>query len=446
MDAKLRASDRASSRAAGKAARERAPRSSHGAWKPAADRPAPLDTLARDDEGRLPFLLPLRYERMLLSPFNFLRGAAAIMADDLRGTPDSGIRVQVCGDAHLGNFGCFATPERNLVFDVNDFDETTAGGAWEWDVKRLAASIAVAGGHLNLRDADTEAAVAATVRSYRRHMADFANMHVLDVWYARLDEAELAEAVRLAAARDGARAFSALVDTEGTPPRIRDRRPLVFRPADEDEFIDGVRDALRLYRRSLPLERRALFDRFRFVDAAYKVVGVGSVGTRCAVALLAALGGDELLLQMKEARASVYEPLVGGCGFDDDGERVVVGQRLMQAASDVFLGWARADDGRTYYVRQLRDNKTGADIERMTYRELAHYGSLCGWALARAHAKASGEAAAVAGYLGRGATFDEAVGEFAAAYAAQNAADYASLVEARKAGKLPVGANAAGAL
>ena len=431
-----------SARAEGKSARERAPRSAHAAWTPPTDRPDPVETLAHDDEGRLEELLPIRYERMLASPFAFFRGSASIMARDLQGTPDSGIRTQICGDAHVSNFGGFATPERNLVFDVNDFDETTPGGAWEWDVKRLAASIAIAGQHLNFRSRDVDVAVLAAIRRYRERVGTYAAMRVLDVWYAHIDELSLAEAVRLAAARNGARAFSSLVDAAGSPPRIRDRKPLVFHPDDDDAFVERVRDGFRRYRDSLTPERCALFDRFRFIDAAYKVVGVGSVGTRCAVALFLAGAGDPLLLQVKEARASVYAPFVGSSGFDDHGERVVVGQRLMQAASDLFLGWMQAADGRTFYVRQLRDAKTGADIERMTVRELAHYASLCGWALARAHAKAGGDAARIAGYLGRGPSFDEAVAAFAAAYAGQNRDDFEALVAARAAGRLPAAPSA----
>ncbi|MBD5655733.1 MAG: DUF2252 domain-containing protein [Candidatus Eremiobacteraeota bacterium] len=424
-------------RAEGKAARERAPRSAHAAWSPAVDRQDPVETLAHDDRGRLTELLPIRYERMLESPFAFYRGAASIMARDLQGTPESGIRTQICGDAHLSNFGGFATPERNLVFDVNDFDETTPGGAWEWDVKRLAASVVIAGRHLNFRARDIDVAVLAAVRRYRERVIAYAGMHVLDVWYARIDEVSLAEAVRLAAARNGARAFSSLVDLEGTPPHIRDRKPLVFRPPDADAFIATVRDAFDRYRASLSIERQRLFDRFRFVDAAYKVVGVGSVGTRCSVALFLAAEGDFLLLQLKEARASVYESFVGEAAMEDHGERVVSGQRLMQTASDLFLGCARASDDRTYYVRQLHDAKTGADIERMTPRELAHYASICGWGLARAHAKAGGDASRIAGYLGRGAGFDEALAGFAHVYASQNQRDFDALVDARKAGRLP---------
>jgi uncharacterized protein (DUF2252 family) len=428
--------------AEGRSARQRAPRSSHAAWSPGSGRADPVDTLANDDCGRLPELLPIRYQRMLVSPFAFYRGAASIMARDLQATPVSGIRTQICGDAHIANFGGFATPERNLVFDVTDFDETTPDGAWEWDLKRLVTSVAIAGRHLNFGVREIDAALLLALRQYREHTRTYAGMSVLAVWYARIDEAALAEAVRLAAARNGARAFSSLVDTDGDPPRIRDRKPLVFRPDDPAVFIAHVRDAFERYRRSLTAERRTLFERFRFVDAAYKVVGVGSVGTRCAVALFVADEGDRLLLQMKEARASVYEPFVGRVRANDHGERVVEGQRLMQASSDLFLGWTRAADGRTYYLRQLRDEKTGADIERMTERELAQYASLCAWALARAHAKSSGNAAQIAGYLGRSNRFDEAVAAFAHAYAVQNEQDYAALIEAGKAGRLPASTSA----
>jgi uncharacterized protein (DUF2252 family) len=435
-------------RAAGRAARERAPRSSHADWAPPSDRSDPVARLERDNEGRLPHLVPMRFARMLESPFAFFRGAASVMADDLQHTPVSGIAVQLCGDAHLLNFGAFATPERQLVFDVNDFDETVDGGAWEWDIKRLAASVAIAARHLRLHARDGERAVRASVRAYREATHGFAAMRVLDVWYARLEEDELAEAVRSAEARRAARAkalerpsvssahlFPKLVAKDG-PIRIADHPPLVFHPADADAFRATAASALAHYRRSLPPERRALLERFAFVDAAYKVVGVGSVGTRCLIALLVAGKDDPLILQLKEARASVFEPYVDRGAFVDHGERVVVGQRLMQAASDVFLGWARANDGITYYVRQLRDVKTSTDVERMRPRDLERYAALCGAALARAHAKASGRAAAIAGYLGRSTAFDAALAAFADAYAEQNERDYAALVAAAANGRI----------
>jgi hypothetical protein len=442
-----KAATAAASRAQGKAARERVPRSSHAVWEPPANRPDPLELLKRDDEGRLPGLLPIRYARMVATPFSFYRGAASIMASDLQSTPHSGIATQICGDAHLSNFGAFATPERRFVFDLNDFDETTAGGAWEWDIKRLATSFAIAGRFLGLRPRQRAAAVRACVASYRERIQQYAGMHVLDVWYARVDEAAFADAVGGAAppTADGAlhtpsqsheELYAKLVVESGGEPRIADKPPYVFHPGDDPGFVSRVAKGLDHYRRSLPAERRALYERFRFVDAAYKVVGVGSVGTRCAVALLLAEAGDPLFLQIKEARASVYEAYVGPCGFDDQGERVVVGQHLMQAATDIFMGWARADDGHTFYVRQLRDMKAGADVERMNEDKLESYAGVCGWALARAHAKAAGIAPAVAGYLGRNDVFDDALVKFAEAYADQNEGDYAKLVAAVNDGRI----------
>ena len=422
-------------RAEGKAARERVPRSSHAHWKPPTDRPDPLELLQRDDEGRIPELLPTRYGRMLESPFSFYRGAASIMANDLQSTPHAGIVTQICGDAHLANFGIFATPERRLVFDVNDFDETTPGGAWEWDVKRLAASFVVAGRFLALRARSRARITLACVRSYRERIQQFADMHVLDVWYARIDEsAFVVPSVRLPSGLDtpshtSEELYGKLVDASSGSPRIADKPPDVFHPNDP-EFVDRVIKTFAHYGRSLPTDRRVLFERFTFLDAAYKVVGVGSVGTRCAVALFLASAGDPLFLQIKEARASVYERYVGKCGFSDHGERVVAGQHLMQAATDIFLGWGRADDGRDYYVRQLRDMKAGADVAHMNEDELERYAIVCGWALARAHAKSGGVAATIAGYLGRSDVFDEALVTFSEAYADQNELDHAELAKA----------------
>jgi uncharacterized protein (DUF2252 family) len=391
--------------------------------------------------GRVESLIRIRYERMSVSPFTFYRGAASIMAGDLQATPASGIKTQICGDAHLLNFGAYASPERRFVFDVNDFDETIASGAWEWDLKRLVTSIEIAGRYLNHKRRDVERSVLATAESYRTHVHAFARLPVLEVWYARVDERLLARAVRSAEARSRVKARETHREVHGADLsypglecdatgalRFRERPPLIYRPPDDPHFLDSVKESFERYRRSLALERRALFERFRFTDAAYKVVGVGSVGTRCLVGLFIGADGTPLVLQLKEARASVYARYGLESGFTDQGERVVVGQRLMQAATDLFLGWTEASDGHTYYVRQLRDRKTGADIERMTPRELARYATLCGWALARAHAKASGRAAAIAAYLGRGRTFDDAVRAFAAAYADQNERDYAALL------------------
>jgi uncharacterized protein (DUF2252 family) len=383
----------------------------------------------------------IRYERMSSSPFAFYRGAASLMASDLQSTPSSGIRTQICGDAHLLNFGAYASPERRFVFDVNDFDETIAGGVWEWDLKRLVTSLEVAGRHLNHKRRQVESAARAAAQSYREHVAAYARMPVLDVWYARLDERMLARAVRSAEVRARAKARDAHVEVHGADAsypglerdpsgalRFKAHPPLIFRPDDVEDFVASVRETFERYRRSLPIERRALFDRFRFLDAAYKVVGVGSVGTRCLVGLFLGSDGGPLVLQLKEARASVYAPYLHESTFHDQGERVVVGQRLMQAVTDLFLGWTEAHDGHTFYVRQLHDRKTGADVERMTPGALERYAVLCGWALARAHAKASGRPAAIAAYLGRGRTFDNAVTAFAAAYADQNQRDFQALL------------------
>ncbi len=436
--------------AAGKAARLHAPRSAHAHWKPAADRFDPIDVLQADDATRLSSLLPVRYARMLPSPFTFYRGAAAIMARDLAQTPVSGIRTQICGDCHLLNFGAFGTPERNYVFDVNDFDETICG-PWEFDVKRLATSFVIAGRYLELRPGECEAAALAALRSYRERTFEYAGRHVLDVWYARLDEAALARVVHSAQERrrlgdapskartaTSAHLFPRITDAEDGRRRIVDQLPQLFHPPDAGAFMEMVRGTFARYRESLPEERRALLDRFRLVDAAYKVVGVGRVGTRVLIALFLADEDDPLVLQVKEARRSVHEPFVGDCGFAGLGERVVVGQRLMQAASDLFLGWSRDDDGHDFYFRQLRDLKTSANIDRMTADDLADYALICGWALARSHARAGGWAAMIAGYLGPGDAFDRAVVSFAHDYADQNERDYAALLAAVKAGRVSV--------
>jgi uncharacterized protein (DUF2252 family) len=385
---------------------------------------------------------------MRQSPFTFFRGAASIMAADLAQTPISGIRTQICGDAHLLNFGAFGTPERNDVFDVNDFDETIAG-PWEFDLKRLVTSVVIAGRHLALRTAECEAAALACARSYRQRMFEYAGRHVLDVWYARLDERLLAEVVRSAQERrrsresptkarssTSAHLYPHVSGADGTRRQIVDQPPLIFHPDDREAFQVEVSAGFKHYRDSLPTERRALVDRFRLVDAAYKVVGVGSVGTRCLIMLLVAGEDDLLILQAKEARHSVHEAFVGSCGFTQDGERVVTGQRLTQAASDLFLGWWRDDEGHDFYVRQLRDMKTSANVEHMSAEELHDYAFICGWALARAHAKAGGESGIIAGYLGRGDAFDQALAVFASDYADQNERDYQALMVAIKAGRV----------
>ncbi len=449
--------------AAGKAARERVSRSSHGDWEPAARRRDPVSVLEDQAKSRVPELVPIRYGRMLASPFTFFRGAAAIMAMDLAKTPQSGLRVQACGDAHLSNFGVFAAPDRHLVLDVNDFDETLPG-PWEWDVKRLAASFAIAGRDRDFTPKQTRAAVLRTVRSYREAMREFAAMRNLDVWYARLDvEALLADLAKVAdrkqmkAARKGLKkagkknsmkAFDRLVREVDGKPRIVSDPPLLV-PADElvsedqrEALEERILEMIGRYRESLKGDRRHLFDGFRFVEMARKVVGVGSVGTRAWVLLMMGRDGqDPLFMQAKEAEASVLEPYVGESEFGNHGERVVEGQWLMQAASDILLGWLPAlgfDGGnRDFYVRQLWDGKRSVDIETLPPEGLAIYGRVCGWALARAHAR-SGDRIAIGSYLGKGESFDQAIAEFSERYADQNELDYGALANAAKSGRIEV--------
>jgi uncharacterized protein (DUF2252 family) len=451
------------SAAAGKAAREDAPRAAHGEWEPAADRRDPVEVLEQQAESRVPELVPIRYGRMLVSAFTFYRGAAAIMAMDLAGTPDSGLRVQACGDAHLSNFGAFAAPDRRLVVDVNDFDETLPG-PWEWDVKRLAASFEIAGRDREFTAGDTRSAVIAAARAYREAMRNFAEMRNLDVWYARLDvDALLGEIARLgdrkltkkaernvekAGKKNSLKAFDRLVhEVDGEPRFISDPPLLVpvreLIPDDQLHLLEGrLLEVIESYRESLQRDRRRLLDGYRFVDLARKVVGVGSVGTRAWVLLFMGRDGqDPLLLQAKEAEASVLEPYVGSSEFGNHGERVVEGQRLMQAASDIFLGWAPAlgvdERKRDFYVRQLWDGKRSVEVELLPPSGLAAYGRVCGWTLARAHAR-SGDRIAIGAYLGKGKSFDEAIADFSSLYADQNELDYNALMEAAKSGEIKV--------
>lgn len=431
----------------GRALREQTPRVAHADWQPASDRRDPIDILEESNQGRVPDLIPIRYGRMMANPFAFLRGSAAVMAADLAPTPVSGIRVQVCGDCHLANFGLFATPERNLVFDLNDFDETLPG-PWEWDMKRLAASFVVAGRASGLSARENEAAVLALARSYRQHMRDYAVMHVLDVWYSRLDDKTLIATAPNAEARKNreriaAKARTSVAEylfpkitgvTDGRR-RIVDQPPLVFHPLDLQDSEERLRKLLAVYQESLPDHLRKLFEHYHFEDFAFKVVGVGSVGTRCFIILLLADLEDPLLLQAKEARMSVLEPYAGAGKFDHHGQRVVVGQRLMQSASDMFLGWLTAEDGTHYYLRQLRDMKFSIPLDNLEAKGLARYADICGWVLARAHAKA-GDAAMISGYLGKNDVFDKALAQFAVAYADQTERDYAALVEAVKSGRV----------
>jgi uncharacterized protein (DUF2252 family) len=439
----------------GKAARAHAPRSSHARWEPPQGRPDPVALLELESEARVPDLVPIRYSRMAISSFAFFRGAAGIMASDLAGTPVSGTRVQLCGDAHLMNFGGFGSAERSLVFDLNDFDETLPG-PWEWDVKRLAASIAIAGRERGFAEGERAGIVRHAVREYRRAMRNFARMPALEVWYARLDERILAEQlyarassaeakrfernVARARAKDSSRAFAKLAYRMNGGARIAADPPLITpvedlaAPAQAERINEMMQELVGRYRSTLPPDRRHLLDRYDYVHAARKVVGVGSVGTRAWVLLF--LGrdhGDPLFLQAKEAEESALAPYAGASRYDHQGRRVVEGQRLMQAAGDIFLGWLRAEgvDGKTrdFYVRQLWDWKASADVDRMSTRMLDVYGRLCAWTLARAHAR-TGDARSIAAYLGSGDSLDRALAAFAEAYGDQNERDYGAFVTA----------------
>lgn len=437
-------------RSAGKALRDKVPRGAHGRWKASKDRRDIVDLLNESNEGRMEHLVPIRYGRMMESPFTFYRGSAVVMAADLATTPSSGIHVQTCGDAHLSNFGGFATPERRIVFDINDFDETLPA-PWEWDLKRLAASIVVAGRQIRLAESDAARAARATVRSYRERMANYAAMRALEVWYDTIDVDRFLKAVDSTAKRQRIRErleqvqeknvpeflFPKLAEHRGTMPRIKDDPPLIFHPTVEQApgLETGYRAGFARYRESLSEHVRTLFDRYQFCDLAMKVVGVGSVGTMCAVALFMATDDDPIFLQVKEATRSVLEPYAGKCLHASHGQRVVVGQRLMQSASDLFLGWGRGDNGRDFYVRQLRDMKISAIVEAFDEDDLRVYGRMCGWALARAHAR-SGDPAMIAGYMGASEVFDDAIADFAVEYADQARRDHRAFVKAVRQGRI----------
>ena len=437
---------------AGKLLRDTVPRSAHGVWKKPSNRADPIAQLQVSDPERLPELLPVRYGRMLVSPFTFYRGAAGVMAGDLATTPKTGIRVQACGDCHLLNFGGFATPERNIIFDINDFDETLPA-PWEWDVKRLAASFVLAARANGLSDNDGRDAAIGATRSYRERLAEYAGMSPLEVWYSRIHSDDLLGLIKDPARRKIAQKrvekaadspgseldFPKLAGMVGGQVHIRDTPPLIFHPemARADDFMDTLEKHIEIYRESLPEDRRALLDRYRLVDAAIKVVGIGSVGRRCWIGLFMSAANDPLFLQFKEARASVLEPYAGASVYKNHGQRVVMGQRLMQPASDLFLGWMEGIEGRQLYARQLRDAKIKPAIETFNNEDLLTFGEGCGWALARSHAKA-GDAWTISGYLGGGDQFDDAMGDFAMAYADQAEADHAALKRAVRAGKVTV--------
>jgi uncharacterized protein (DUF2252 family) len=447
--------------ARGKAERAEMPRRSHGEWEPAPGRPDPISLLEEQSASRVKELVPIRYGRMLVSPFTFFRGAAYVMASDLSDGTRTGLVTQLCGDAHLTNFGAFAAPDRRLVFSVNDFDET-GRGPFEWDVKRLVASFAVAGRERGF-DVGTRAAINETVtRAYREGIQRFAAMRDLDVWYARIDVDDVArefvaqassaqrkrfeKGLAKARTKDSLAAFDKLTELRDGEPRIVSNPPLIVPlddvvPPDQREAAhELIRTLMRSYRRTLPLDRRRLLERYRYVDTAHKVVGVGSVGTRAWIVLLLGRDDDDpLFLQAKEASSSVLEPFVGKSEFANHGQRVVEGQRLMQSASDIMLGWLRTAglDGvdRDYYVRQLWDSKGSVDVEALEPKLMTGYANLCGLTLARAHAR-SGDAIAIASYLGTSNAFDKALGVFAETYADQNERDYTALDAAVKAGRI----------
>jgi uncharacterized protein (DUF2252 family) len=434
----------------GEAMRKQCPRSSHAVWSAPHDRPDPLGRIEEANVGRIPELVPLRHGRMLPSPFTFYRGTALNMAVDLAGTPTTGFRVQACGDAHLGNFRCFATPERRVIFDIHDLDESIPA-PWEWDVKRLTSSFVVACRDNGFSDKLARDAVLTCVRSYREAMARFSKMRVLDVWYARFEaeklitdiknadirqrtEKVLAKAKNVCVVED---VFPKLADRSGETPTIKEDPPFIYHHLErgDEEFYERIEEVFFRYGESLPDDRRVLLDRYAIKDKAIKVVGVGSVGTVCSIMLLMAGEKDPLFLQVKEARPSVLEAFAGPSIYPNHGQRVVKGHRLMQSASDIFLGWTEDRSGRHFYVRQLRDMKLKFRIEEFKSAKMIIFAEWCGGTLARAHAR-SGEPALISGYLGRADTFDRAIADFAVGYADQVERDYEIFARAVRDGKL----------
>jgi uncharacterized protein (DUF2252 family) len=433
----------------GRALRKKVPRSSHADWKPIADRADALELLLATGRQRLPDLLPLRYGRMSQSAFAFMRGTPSVMAADLARTPISGIRVQACGDCHLGNFGAFASPERRLLFDITDFDETLPG-PWEYDLKRLATSFTLVARAKGCDRASAKEVTATAVRGYRQHMREFAEMSPVQIWYFIIDSELLIRTAPDSATRRRRERFERRARTRGADSlmgkllvrhsgawRFHVQPPVITRLRRGSPLEKSFLQALERYPRTLSEDRRKLLERYRLVDLAFKVVGVGSVGTRCGVGLYLSETNDPLVLQVKEAQRSVLEPYVARSKFAHQGERVVVGQRLMQCASDIFLGWANDDRGYDFYIRQLRDMKATVPLEEMEGAVLHNLADMCGWALARAHAKA-GSAARLAGYMGASERFDDAIVDFAQAYADQCERDYALFMRQVKAGKIPV--------
>ena len=437
--------------------RKTVPRSAQGGWQPADDRPDPVELITSQNEARLPFLVPIRHWRMSRSPFAFYRGGAKVMASDLATTPSTGLHVQICGDAHLSNFGVYGSPERDLVFDLNDFDETLPG-PWEWDLKRLATSFAIVARHNEYDGKDERDLARCTVAAYREAMRLFAEARYTDVWYAHLDVDKVfgafvgqltkkqrkrgAKYLRKTRSKDSVYAFDKLAEASGDGVRIASQPPLIVplrdipRSADPKTIASRLRADFGAYLDSVPDHIGVLLRRYRYRDLAIKVVGVGSVGTRCFIVLLEGRNDrDPLFLQIKEAGRSVLEDHLPQSVYDEHGRRVVEGQRLMQATSDSFLGWQRGGSGTHYYWRQFKDMKGSFEVEGAPLESMRRYAQLCGWTLAHAHAR-SGEPATIAGYLGKGDAFDRAIADFAVAYADQNDRDYEAFTGAIRDGRI----------
>jgi uncharacterized protein (DUF2252 family) len=430
--------------AAGRNQRLITPREAHAQKVSPKDRTDPIQLLIDSEKGRVQKLVPIRYGRMLKSPFDFLRGAAMVMAEDLSNTPCSGIYVQCCGDCHLMNFGGYATPERNQVFDINDFDETLPA-PFEWDVKRLAASIVVAGRFKQFSEKDSRKAALSAVKFYSEKIREFAMMRQLEIWYNRLDESSIINAFslnrlflkRVKEITEKARAhthefvFPGISEMKDGKRKILEHKPLIYHPTDIERLIESGYTFFDEYYNSLSDDKKSLLERYKIEDVALKVVGVGSVGTRCLIGLFTVNENDAIILQFKEGNPSVLEKYAGDSQYKNHGERIVNGQRLMQTVSDIFLGWTQSQDGTEFYVRQLRDMNASANADHFTPRLLLDYASLCGWALAKSHAKA-GRAPEITGYIGKGEVFAEAVTEFAEKYTDRTEKDYALLQEAEK--------------
>ena len=439
-------------RARGQTLQGAVPRESHAGWEIDSDGRDPVEVLEKSNEGRIEELIPLRYGRMVHSPFTFYRGSADLMALDLSKTPVTSVQVQTCGDMHLLNFGAFATPERNVAFDINDFDETLPAH-WEFDVKRLTVSFILAARSNNLKKKHGVNACKAVVSSYRKKMYEYSRMSILDIWYDRIDFKHLIEStssdsvkkrrekkLNKAIRRNSDFYFPKMVQKQSGGYLIKDQEPKIYHPKDGKgkSYKDKIVDALEEYKASLQEDKRRLLGRYKFVDAAIKVVGIGSVGTTCGIALLLAPDDEPLFLQIKEATPSVFEPYVGESTFENRGQRVVEGQRIMQSASDIFLGWTKFDDNKHFYVRQLRDTKIKLEPELWDNKVMLEMADIMGAVLARAHAR-SGDSAVISGYLGKeDEVFDEAVADFSVAYADQVERDYETMIKAQNSGRIKV--------